>query len=302
MNSMLKYGIERALSSVPIGRVTGHRIRGKCLILAYHGIVPEGGTPAGERALFVQQCEFAAQLDAIGEVADVVPLDRLYDHPTGRPRVAITFDDAYRGAVVEGVRELARRGFAATIFVAPGRLNGHTFWWDALSADSLAVDHSVRNHALHRLAGSDERVRAWAAKIRLPASDKLPAYAQTATCLELRRAVARDGITLGSHTWSHPNLAALGAGEIAKELELSANWLRDTFRGKAIPWIAYPYGLDSPEAHTIAARLGYVGGVRIGGGWHGRHDVPALARPRLNVPAGLSVAGLRARLVGALRA
>ena len=302
MNIALKHGLERALSSGPIGYMTRHRLRGKCLILAYHGILPEGAAPAGERSLFVRQSDFAAQLDAIGELADVVPLNLLYNVPNRRPRVAITFDDAYRGAVKEGVAELVKRNFPATIFVAPGRLNDHTFWWDALSEGSPVLDDTVRNHALHRLAGSDERVRAWATKIRLPSSDKLPSYAQTATCAELRAAVANEGITVASHTWSHANLAALGGHEIAIELERSRDWLRDEFDGKVIPWIAYPYGLDCEDAHRIAARVGYVDGVRIGGGWHNHFDAPPFARPRLNVPGSLSGAGFRARLLGALRA
>lgn len=301
MNTTLKHGLERALSSVPVEYVTRHRLRGKCLILAYHGIRPEGWAPAGERSLFVRQRDFAAQLDTIGELADVVPLNHLYDLPRRRPRVAITFDDAYRGAVNEGVQELVKRKFPATIFVAPGRLGDHTFWWDALSEGAPMLDEAVRVHALHRLAGSDERVRAWAAKIRLPSSDNLPRYAQTATSGELRTAVANDGITVASHTWSHANLAALAPDEITSELERSRDWLRDEFAGKAIPWVAYPYGLDCEDAHLIAARAGYVGGVRIGGGWHHHFDAPPFARPRLNVPASLSAAGFRARLLGALR-
>jgi len=49
-----------------------HRISGKRLILAYHGIVPDGAAPAGERSLFVSQRDFAAQLDAVSGIADIV--------------------------------------------------------------------------------------------------------------------------------------------------------------------------------------------------------------------------------------
>lgn len=300
MRGLLKKRVEQALSWPAVGRLVRHRVRGMRLILAYHGIVPAGAAAAGERSLFIAQRDFAAQLDLLAETADVVPLDRIDEAEDDRPRVAITFDDAYRGAVHEGVRELAARGLPATIFVAPGRLNGHVFWWDSLAHQGLILDGKVRHHALHALAGSDERVRAWAVAINLPSADVLPAYAQTATRAELRDALNVPGITVGSHTWSHANLASLDAAEIAREVERPLNWLRTEFGEKAIPWLAYPYGLDSEEAHRAAADALYAGGLRIGGGWHKASDVSAFARPRFNVPAGLSLAGFRARLTGAM--
>jgi peptidoglycan/xylan/chitin deacetylase (PgdA/CDA1 family) len=298
MRRPLKYQVETVLSSFVVRRMMRHRIRGKRLILAYHGIIPEGAQAAGERALFVAQRDFAAHLDLLSEIADVAPLERLDEPGNGKPRVAITFDDAYRGAVNEGVAELAARGFPATIFVAPGRLDGHVFWWDALSEASSSLDDSIRQHALNKLGGMDERVRAWAQRVRLPASNTVPDYAQTASPTELRRALQQPGITVGSHTWSHANLATLTPDEIASEIERTRDWLRAEFGDKAIPWLAYPYGLDSEETHRAAAHALYSGGLRIGGGWHAPDEVSPFARPRLNVPGSLSVAGFRARLVG----
>jgi peptidoglycan/xylan/chitin deacetylase (PgdA/CDA1 family) len=301
MRRALRLRVESALGSAAVGRMARYRIRGKRLILAYHGIVPEGAPSAGERSLFVSQRDFAAHLDVVTEIGDVVALDALDAPGNGRPRVAITFDDAYRGAVNEGVQELARRGLPATIFVAPGRLSDHVFWWDALSNGGAALDDAIRHHALHGLGGSDERVRAWATRIRLPSSDAVPAYAQTATPAELRAALDFAGITVGSHSWSHANLAALSALDIATELERSRDWLDAAFGERAIPWLAYPYGLDSEETHRAAAKAGYAGALRIGGGWHRAIDVPRLARPRLNVPGSLTVAGFRARLLGVMQ-
>jgi peptidoglycan/xylan/chitin deacetylase (PgdA/CDA1 family) len=296
---MIKEPIERAISSRAIAWMTQRRVRGKRLILAYHGIIPDGESPAGERALFVAQRDFAMQLDMLAAEADVVPLDRLDEPGDGRPRVAITFDDAYSGAVKQGVWELAKRGLPATIFVVPGRLNGHVFWWDALSDGSEALDATVRHHALHELAGADERVRAWAASEALPASDALPAYARAATRAELVAALAFPRITVGSHTWSHRNLAALGASDIDAEVRESREWLHAEFDGKALDWLAYPYGLDSTEVHRAVAEASYEGALRIGGGWHRSTDVSRFARPRFSIGSCLSVAGLRARLNGA---
>jgi peptidoglycan/xylan/chitin deacetylase (PgdA/CDA1 family) len=300
VHRLIKRPIERAISSAAVGRITKRRVRGKRLILAYHGIIPEGEPPAGERSLFVAQRDFATHLDILAAEADVAPLNRVDEPGDERPRVAITIDDAYRGAVNVGVRELAARSLPATIFVAPSRLNNHVFWWDALLYRSAKLDEKLRNHALYKLGGADERVRAWAAGAGIPARDELPAYAQTATRAELAAALRFPGITFGSHTWSHPNLASLGIADVVTEVSRSREWLRTEFGEKAIDWLAYPYGLESIEARVAVADASYAGALCIHGGWHRPTEVSSFARPRFSIGAGLSVAGLRARLQGAL--
>lgn len=302
MMHFLKHRAERVLSSNAVGKVTRYRVRGKRLILAYHGIVPDGEAPAGERALFMRQRDFARHLAVLEDVADVAPLDEIDEIGDGRPRVAITFDDAYRGAVREGVEELARRRMPATIFVAPGRLDNHVFWWDALAADGRGLAGPVREYAIRTLGGVDERVRAWATRSSTPFSDVLPEYARTATVDELRAATGHPGVTVGSHTWSHTSLASLNTEAIDSEVVRSRDWLRTRFADKAIPWLAYPYGLDSTLAHLVLANASYRGAVRIVGGWHAAHQFSPFSRPRLNVPAGLSADGLRSRLLGAVLA
>jgi peptidoglycan/xylan/chitin deacetylase (PgdA/CDA1 family) len=300
MHPLVKRPIELAISSPGVGWMTRRRVRGMRLILAYHGIIPDGEAPAGETSLFVTQRDFATQLDALAAEADVVALDRIDDPGNGLPRVAITIDDAYRGAVNEGVRELAARSLPATIFVAPARLNNHVFWWDALLYGSEKLDEKLRRHALHKLGGADERVRAWATSAAIPVHDQLPAYAQTATSAELAAAVRFPGITLGSHTWSHANLASLRSDEVASEVRRSREWLRAEFGEKVVNWLAYPYGLESAQARAEVADACYAGALGIGGGWHRAADVSPFARPRFSIGSGLTVAGFRARLHGVL--
>lgn len=302
MHSLLKQPVETVCSSSSVGWLTRRRVHGKRLILAYHGVIPEGANPDGERTLFIAQRDFAAHLDLLFGVADVAPLDRIDEEGDGRPRVAITLDDAYRGAVCEGVEELVKRGLPATFFVAPARLDGHVFWWDALSSRSGTLDRTVRAYALQALAGSDERVRAWAASSALSISQTVSEYAHAATRDELSAALAYPGITVGSHTWSHANLATLGSDELVSEVGRSRAWLKGEFAEKAIDWLAYPYGLDSVAARQAVANASYTGALRISGGWHRVGEVSPFARPRFNVPARLSVAGLKARLLGALPA
>jgi len=287
------------MTSSAVRWLTQRRLRGKRLILAYHGIIPEGQPPAGERALFVSQRDFAMQLDLLARTADVVPLDLIDQMGSDRPRVAITFDDAYAGAVNEGIHELVKRQLPATIFVAPGRLDGHVFWWDALADGSEVLDPRLRHHALYALTGTDERVRSWAASSALRMSETIPAYARAATRAELAAAVAHPGITVGSHSWSHRNLAALGMNDVVAEVRDSRAWLRAEFGEKAVDWFAYPYGFDSEDVHRAVADAAYAGGLRVGGGWHRASDSARFMRPRLCVGPGLSLDGFRARLTGA---
>jgi peptidoglycan/xylan/chitin deacetylase (PgdA/CDA1 family) len=300
LHSSLKRRVERMVSTPAVGWITRRRVRAKRLILAYHGIVPDGEPPAGERALFIRQSDFAAQLDTLRVVTDVAALDRIDEPGDGRPRVAITIDDAYRGAVDVGVRELAARSIPATIFVAPGRLNNHVFWWDALAHKTGMLDSELRNHALQHLGGVDERIRTWATKSAIPSCDELPAYARTASREELAAALKFPGITLGSHTWTHPNLASLGIADIVPEVRRSREWLQAEFGNRAIDWLAYPYGLESLSAQIAVGEATYTGALRITGGWYQVSRVSRFLRPRLNVGAGLSVAGFRARLQGAV--
>jgi len=275
-----------------------YRIRGKRLILGYHGIIPSGQPPAGERTLFITQRDFAMQLDMLATQADVVALDRIDEEGDGRPRVAITFDDAYAGAVIQGVQELALRGLPATFFVVPGRLDGHVFWWDALAHATESLDPHVRDYALQKLNGSDERVRAWAADAALSLNNSIPGYARTATLSELHAALRVPGITVGSHTWSHPNLASLDERELVAEITQSRDWLRAEFGHKALNWLAYPYGIDSGKVRHAVANASYAGALRIDGGWHRPADVSRYARPRLSIGSGFRLRGLRSRING----
>lgn len=270
------------------------------LILAYHNVVPDGAPAAGDRSLHLPRAAFAAQLDLLTERCRVVPLAELPDAATGagRPVVAITFDDAYRGAVTIGVEELVRRDLPATMFVAPQYVGDGTFWWDELTPPGGVTPAVPRDIALGALRGEQRAIRAWAAERGVPVTTPAP-HTRVATEAELQRAVGQAGITLGSHTWGHPNLAALSPAEVSRELAESRSWLRDRFAGRWVPWISYPYGGVSDAVQQLAAATGYRAGLCITGGRAGRTawKTPH-ALPRYNVPAGLSRRGFRARVGG----
>lgn len=301
MRALLKTTAELVLAHGGASHVARSFRREQALVLSYHNIVPDGSRPVGDASLHLDRAAFAGQVEALAATHEIVPLDALLDDSSARrarPRAAITFDDAYRGAISTGVTELARLGLPATMFVAPRELGSSAFWWDRIAdADAGEVLPEVRRHALEELGGEGDRILARGAEASAPS---LPAEVLTATEDELHDALCRHpGLTLGSHSWSHPNLTRMEPARLLDELERPLAWLRDRFSA-VVPWISYPYGLHSAEVRSAAARAGYRGGVTQAGGWITTTTGDPFAIPRLNVPAGLSLNGFIARVAGVL--
>jgi peptidoglycan/xylan/chitin deacetylase (PgdA/CDA1 family) len=223
------------------------------------------------------------------ETHDVVPLQEALEPSRGmrrRPRAAITFDDAYVGAVTSGVDELTRRSLPATIFVAPAFLDGGSFWWDQLTQPGAPLADDVREIALSQLRGDSNAITVWAEREGLTVR-RLPPYAVCASQEVLHAAAARPGISIGSHTWHHLNLTRLGSEHLAEELTRPIAWLRERF-DSFVPFVSYPYGLSTPAVEAAAAAAGYAAAFRVTGGWLRSGTMSRFAVPRFNVPSGMS--------------
>ncbi len=270
----------------------------RTLVLAYHNIVPDDTPSFGDRSLHLPRRMFVRQIEQLLRTHAVVPLEEVFtpDPPGGRPRVALTFDDAYRGAVEIGIAELAKRGVPATLFVVPAFVGGGPFWWDAVACEDRDGDPSLRDYALQQLSGKDQSVRRWAAahgrRLRT-----VPEAALVASESELAAAIRHPGIALACHTWSHPNLARLPPAELQEELSRPLDWLRQRF-ASVIPWLSYPYGLVTHAVEAAAAAAGYAAALALGGGWFNPARVRRHAVPRLNVASGLSANGFVLRTSG----
>lgn len=295
MRSRLKQLAEHALIRSGVERFARKRKYNRVLVLAYHNVLPEGERQSGDMSLHLPLADFIRQLDVLEEVHDIVSLESAltFDGAGNRLRVAITFDDAYEGALTVGVPELIRRGLPATVFVAPGIL-GSTTWWDILADPATgAVPEATRSHALDALSGRRSAVLDWAG-----AESQTAGLQRIATRHELASAAAYHRLTLASHTWSHPDLTAISADEIDVELADSLHWLRERF-SNVLPWLSYPYGRSNRAVESAAGRSGYSAAFRVEGGWVGPEyrSRPAFI-PRFNVPAGMSIEGFRLRLAG----
>lgn len=271
------------------------------LILAYHDVSEFSGAPPGDRSLHLPLLSFRKQLDEIERVG--LPIIALAESDSvSAPHVVLTFDDACFGAVRHGMVELASRGVPATVFVAPGLLGCPSPWWDRL-ADPVSgeIPAASRQEALIRHRGRHDEVLRGADESRWPIQPPTT-ECRIATAADIATALrTHPGLTLGAHSWGHPNLSALSGVELEAELLKPLEWLRRQWPDRTIPWLAYPYGLQTPQVRSAAGTAGYSGALLVSGGWH-RHHAPrdVFGTPRLNVSSGLSLRGFRVRLAGLL--
>jgi peptidoglycan/xylan/chitin deacetylase (PgdA/CDA1 family) len=242
---------------------------------------------------------FLRQVDVLEEHCRVVSLAELLSEGpfTDRLHVAITFDDGYRGAVELALPELARRRLPSTLFVAPGLLGQRSFWWDEVADPEAGLSDKDRRHALEGLEGRQDQVRPW--RSTFGAATALPDCYACATDAQVRDLHKVGEVTLGAHSWSHPNLSRIDPMSLKDELRRPLEWLRET-GAPMLSSMAYPYGLSSPAVETAAKLAGYEAGLLVEGGWLTRREA-RWQLPRFNVPAGLSEDGFLLRLSGVLR-
>jgi len=303
MSALLKRAFEKLLRHGGAARVGRSRLRGGRLVLAYHNVIPPGHCPGRDRSLHLPQADFAAQLDLLQKLVEVVPLSRLLSSLPGgsqaAPRVAITFDDAYAGALTAGLVELRARSLPATVFVAPAFVGQGGFWWDeVVPAGASGLTETFRRRALEEWQGKDALIRARATAEGGRVAEA-PPHCRCSEEQQLHEAVAVPGLTVGSHTWSHPNLEALSEGELVEELTRPQEYLQ-RFGAALVPVLSYPYGRGAGAVARAAAAAGYQAAFRVDGGWLPRTGASMFTLPRLNVPAGLSLDGFALRLAGLL--
>jgi peptidoglycan/xylan/chitin deacetylase (PgdA/CDA1 family) len=148
---------------------------------------------------------------------------RAVTDPPARRTLAITFDDAYRSTVEQGLPVLERHGVPATVF-AP--------------TDWVGRDEPM----------SWPGIEEW---VDGPHRDEL-------LCLgwDGLGELAERGWEVGSHTRSHPRLPQVAEGALADELAGSREMLAERM-GRPCDSIAYPYGDYDERVAAAAGQAGY---------------------------------------------
>lgn len=145
----------------------------------------------------------------------VVSLDDLLTLPDDADAVALTFDDAFQNLATLAAPLLLDHGLPVTAFVVTGAV-GRTNEWGGRAARGIPT---------------------------LPLAD-----------WDALADLASRGVTMGSHTRTHPDLTACDAGMLVEELHGAAEELEHR-TGQRPAAFAYPYGEVNKTVTTAVAQV-----------------------------------------------
>jgi peptidoglycan/xylan/chitin deacetylase (PgdA/CDA1 family) len=213
-------------------------------------------------------------------------LNELDEGADDSPAVVVTFDDGYADNLELAAPIAGQLGVPLTVFVAVGPvLAGTPFWWDELtrvllrsawksrvsleiggrrrtfrmSSDEDRVRACVRFHQILRPLGDAERTTVLDQLRATCPTPAPPATVRPLTVAELSSLDRAPGVTIGSHTKSHPKLTSLEPEERESEIAGSKMELEELL-GHTVDLLSYPYGRGQDideEAIRTAAASGY---------------------------------------------
>ena len=271
-------------------------------ILRYHAVCgPEGHryadpsicvTPAG----FEQHVAYLTRAYTILRLEDAV---LAFAQGTSLPSnaVVMTFDDGYADNLW-AARTLAKYGASATFYITAGCMAGDQPFWPVelrflvrdipepsvtLSADSLRLELDV----------SCEPARATAVRILTKTFKSHPIPVRESLREQLRakargtehqrvmltwdevREMHALGMTIGSHTMTHPNLPSAGLEAAQEELVASRHQLQRQV-GAPVTMFSYPNGgadrYLTPDVQGAVREAGYLAATTSRNGFAGRHS------------------------------
>jgi peptidoglycan/xylan/chitin deacetylase (PgdA/CDA1 family) len=198
-------------------------------ILMYHKVDLNAPTQ-----WWVRTANFRKQMTALKKAGyRTVHLKDIYNHKMKKGNlpfhpVALTFDDGYYNFLTEAFPALKKQGFTATLFIITGR---------TADTDTRRMDNSWD-------CESESRYRAehliWPEIIHL----------------------ARQGIEIGSHTITHPNLTRLEKADLEKEIRESKTILEDKL-GAPVETFCYPGGKRNGAVVETVKNAGYKAAVIV---------------------------------------
>jgi peptidoglycan/xylan/chitin deacetylase (PgdA/CDA1 family) len=275
-------------------------------ILRYHSVTDDERATLAylDRGLMVTASAFRAQLRFVRRHYTVVPLDDLVDRiHAGRslpPRaVAITFDDGYLDNYTHAYRLLRAEGLPATFYVTTGAIDGGPPLWTAKLRYMVRTTTRARVTLPAPLGGEVELDGEGARQalftslivglknvpgerrgrlveelaVALGVTDFSPLAGIMMTWSQLRE-MSGNGMTVGAHTVSHPNLPRTEFEEAAREVCGSRDAIAERL-GVPVAHFSYPNGRGASHVNErvreIVRRAGFrsavtslAGCVRVG--------------------------------------
>lgn len=241
---------------------TIRRARGVRLVLMYHRIAPRD-MPRYEIVRTVPSHLFREQLNALGELGTLVPLEALLSDPTDRGdqplRLALTFDDDYATHAHHVLPVLRDLGLQATFFLSGRALHGlGAYWWERLEAlvsqrglEAAAALLDLPNVTVSRLplhCEGDAR--------RVTLIDRHAPQGDPPLDVGGIRALRDAGMSMGFHTVDHPVLPGLADDALREALSVGRDSLAAVV-GQPLRWFAYPHGKADERTIALTRDAGY---------------------------------------------
>jgi len=187
------------------------------VVLCYHSVHPNWPYISSTPDVFERHLQWLKEHCECVSLADLMSVREVARR---KPAVAVTFDDGYADNHSYALPLLTRYGIPATFFVTAG----------LIERDMVVI----RRFQQLLQCGLDDIVPLEWAQVR-----------------ELRAA----GMEIGSHTYSHPNLARLSSGEAGQGLRISRDVISDRLAAP-VDVFAYPFG--KPRVHFTAVTMATV--------------------------------------------
>lgn len=244
-------------------------------IIIYHRVLPDD--VAGKQPYIgVAQSAFREQLEFFKKNYRVVSLDEGVEHLRSggmeQPMLAITFDDGYRDNLTLAQPVLAEYGLSATVFVTTGCVDtGQALWPDLVRAavyesacgqvislgDSVVMVPESTGERVILLKRLLSYVKTLTAEQRevflsgLPKGQPSGAWQNLMLSWDETRALIKGGVSIGSHTVTHPILSKLEPDISRDEIFCSRERLERQLE-QVCDLFAYPNGtvFDYSETHV----------------------------------------------------
>jgi peptidoglycan/xylan/chitin deacetylase (PgdA/CDA1 family) len=233
--------------------------RGNGLALLYHRVTDDAAPP-GDLVPSIPRRLLRRQLEVLGEVGELVPLERLHIPAAGRrPRFALSFDDDYRSHGSHVLPVLQALGVTGTFFLSGRSLHQlGPYWFEAL--ERLVADRGLAG--TRRLLGVNAATAAELAAVCEPslrlqqlvisAVDLAPCHLQPVQIAGL----AEAGMTVGFHTLHHRRLVDLDDKGLHLALEDGRRALEAGI-GRRVDLLAYPHGKADAKVAAAVRAAGY---------------------------------------------
>jgi len=258
-------------------------MRPRFAILCYHrvgrgGVPIYSGLPA---SVFEAQMRYLRKHYRILSLGDV--LQEMAEPRSTEPAVAITFDDGYADLYTQAFPILQRYSVPSTIYLTVGAIDsGEVAWYDRVFVAfqvAPAKDFVLPLNPPRRIYLETPEGRLRAAVEFITLMRKLPAAEQRAHCARLESAVPLPseslsnrmltwdqvrqmqaaGVSLGTHTITHPVVSNLDDADLEWELGESKRILENRIQHH-VEDFAFPFGKSEEcgqKAISALSRLGY---------------------------------------------